>query len=168
MAARTRYQAVRLYGEGYPEKEIEQITGCNRTSLMEWCRTYRVDHSQGLADKRVGGNRAKLAGCRSKNYRTRCINIRRKNDWVEKPARWLGNFGPWKIWLWWCESGMVLNTEAALRTVAYCACVALATKRPRRSSSLGVRPRSLILKNSSKKTDRCSSRCTRYRFPGWR
>jgi len=29
-ATRTRYQAVRLYGEGYPEKEIEQITGCNR------------------------------------------------------------------------------------------------------------------------------------------
>ena len=60
-ATRTRYQAVRLYGEGYPEKEIEQITGCNRTSLMEWCRAYRVDPSQGLVDKRVGGNRAKLS-----------------------------------------------------------------------------------------------------------
>jgi transposase len=58
---RTRYQAVRLYGEGYPEKEIEQITGCSRTSLMEWCRAYRADHSQGLVDKRVGGNRAKLS-----------------------------------------------------------------------------------------------------------
>ena len=37
-ATRTRSQAVRLYGEGYPEKEIERITGCSRTSLMEWCR----------------------------------------------------------------------------------------------------------------------------------
>jgi hypothetical protein len=37
-ATGTRYQAVRLYGEGDPEKEIEQITGCNRTSLMEGCR----------------------------------------------------------------------------------------------------------------------------------
>ena len=60
-ATRTRYQAVRLYGEGYPEKEIEQVTGCKRTSLMEWCRAYRVDHSQGLVDKRVGDNRAKLS-----------------------------------------------------------------------------------------------------------
>ncbi len=60
-ATRTRYQAVRLYGEGYPEAEIEQITGCSRTSLMEWCRAYREDHSQGLVDKRVGGNRAKLS-----------------------------------------------------------------------------------------------------------
>jgi len=60
-ATRTRYQAVRLYGEGYPEKEIERITGCNRTSLMEWCRAYREDHSQGLVDKRVGGNRAKMS-----------------------------------------------------------------------------------------------------------
>jgi transposase len=59
-ATRTRYQAVRLYGEGYPEKEIEQITGCSRTSLMEWCRAYRADHSQGLVDKRAGGKRAKL------------------------------------------------------------------------------------------------------------
>jgi transposase len=59
-ATRTRYQAVRLYGEGYEEKEIERITGCSRTSLMEWCRAYRVDRSQGLVDHQAGGNRAKL------------------------------------------------------------------------------------------------------------
>ena len=59
-ATRTRYQAVRLYGEGYPVDEIMQITGCSRTSLMEWCRAYREDHSQGLVDKRSGGNHAKL------------------------------------------------------------------------------------------------------------
>ena len=58
---RTRYQAVRLYGEGYTEAEIEQISGCSRTSLMEWCRAYRADPSQGLVDKRVGGNRARLS-----------------------------------------------------------------------------------------------------------
>jgi hypothetical protein len=34
----TRFQTVRLYGEGYCEVEIEQITGCSRSSLMEWCR----------------------------------------------------------------------------------------------------------------------------------
>ena len=60
-ATRTRYQAVRLYGEGYPVDEIMQITGCSRTSLMEWCRAYREDPSQGLVDKRAGGNRAKLS-----------------------------------------------------------------------------------------------------------
>jgi len=60
-ATRTRYQAVRLYGESYPVEEIMQITGCSRTSLMEWRRAYREDHSQGLVDKRVGGNRAKLS-----------------------------------------------------------------------------------------------------------
>jgi transposase len=60
-ATRTRYQAVRLYGEGYPVEEIMQITGCSRTSLMEWCRAYRADRSQGLVDKRLGGNRAKLS-----------------------------------------------------------------------------------------------------------
>jgi transposase len=60
-ATRTRYQAVRLYGEGYPEAEIEEITGCSRTSLMEWCRAYLADAAQGLVDKRLGGNRAKLS-----------------------------------------------------------------------------------------------------------
>jgi transposase len=59
-ATRTRYQAVRLYSEGYEEKEIERITGCSRTSLMEWCRAYRADRSQGLVDHRTGGNSAKL------------------------------------------------------------------------------------------------------------
>lgn len=58
---RTRLQAVRLYGEGYAEVEIEQITNCSRTSLMDWCRAYRQDPSQGLVDKRKGGNSAKLS-----------------------------------------------------------------------------------------------------------
>jgi hypothetical protein len=28
---RTRHQAVRMYGEGYLEAELEQITGCSQT-----------------------------------------------------------------------------------------------------------------------------------------
>ena len=58
---RTRYQAVRLYGDGYVVRDIEQITGCSRTSLLEWCRAYRHEALHGLVDKRAGGNCAKLA-----------------------------------------------------------------------------------------------------------
>ena len=57
---RTRYQAVRLYGSGYPVQEVMKITGCSRSSLMEWCRAYRSTGIAGLVDKRAGGNRAKL------------------------------------------------------------------------------------------------------------
>lgn len=57
---RTRYQAVRLYGLGYPVAQIQEITGCSRTSLMDWCRLYRAHGVSGLVDGRVGGNRAKL------------------------------------------------------------------------------------------------------------
>ena len=57
---RTRYQAVRLYGTGYPVKEVIDITGCSQTSLMDWCRIYRTQGIAGLVDKRRGGNRAKL------------------------------------------------------------------------------------------------------------
>jgi transposase len=51
---------VRLYGEGYAVAEVEKITGCRRSSLMEWCQDYRKNGVQGLVDKRVGGNSAKL------------------------------------------------------------------------------------------------------------
>src|SRR6266851_8439 len=58
---RTRYHAVRLYGQQYAVQEICQITGCNRTSLMEWCRKYRRQGVAGLHDHRGGPVRAKLS-----------------------------------------------------------------------------------------------------------
>jgi len=66
---RVRYQAVRLYGGGYSEKEIEEITGCSRASLMAWCRAHRQDASQGLVDKRAGGNSTKLTKHQIENLR---------------------------------------------------------------------------------------------------
>ena len=57
---RGRYQSVRLYGVGYAVAEIEEITGCSRPSLMEWCRAYGETGIAGLIDKRLGGNRALL------------------------------------------------------------------------------------------------------------
>ncbi len=59
-STRTRSQAVWLYGTGYPVTQIQQFTGCSRTSLMYWCQAYRTQGSAGLVDGRRGGNRAKL------------------------------------------------------------------------------------------------------------
>lgn len=58
---KTRYQGVRLYGNGYAVVEIQEITGCSRPSLMEWCRAYQQAGVVGLVDKRQGGNRAKMS-----------------------------------------------------------------------------------------------------------
>lgn len=55
-----RYQAVRLYGQGYSVLEIQEISGCSRPSLMEWCRDYGQGGVAALVDKRQGGNRAQL------------------------------------------------------------------------------------------------------------
>lgn len=55
-----RYQAVRLYGQGYPTTEVLAITGCSRTSLLKWCRRYSRYGVAGLVDQRNGGNSAKL------------------------------------------------------------------------------------------------------------
>ena len=57
---RTRYQAVRLYGFGYQVPNVQEITSCSRTSLMDWCRRYRTAGIASLGDGRSGGNRAKL------------------------------------------------------------------------------------------------------------
>jgi transposase len=58
---RSRYQAVRLYGKGYEVCEILDITGCSRSSLMEWCHRFLAQGAEGLQDQRRGGNRAKLS-----------------------------------------------------------------------------------------------------------
>jgi transposase len=68
---RTRYQAVRLYGTGYPVEEMRDITGCSRTSLLEWCRAYRATGVAGLVEQRKGGNRAKLTASQLQALRRR-------------------------------------------------------------------------------------------------
>lgn len=59
-ATRTRYQAVRLYGQGYAVNEIQAICGCSRRSLLAWCQSYQAEGVSGLLDHRLGGNRAQL------------------------------------------------------------------------------------------------------------
>jgi transposase len=57
---RTRYQAVRLYAEGYGVAQISAITGCHRARLMEWCRKYGEQGVNGLLDHRGGDHRSHL------------------------------------------------------------------------------------------------------------
>jgi transposase len=56
-----RWQAVRLYGEGWRVSEIEAITGCSETSLRRWARHYRQQGVDGLRSHWRGGNRARLS-----------------------------------------------------------------------------------------------------------
>jgi transposase len=58
---RVRFQAVRLYGQGYSVPEIEKICGCSASALMVWSRTYQGEGIAGLLDHRKGGNHAKLS-----------------------------------------------------------------------------------------------------------
>jgi len=59
-ATRTRLQAVKLYGQGYPVAEILDITTSSRNALMQWCRKYRTQGLGGLHDHRGGPQAAKL------------------------------------------------------------------------------------------------------------
>ena len=57
---RRRLQGVRLYGTGYRVKDVREITGCSRRSLLRWCQKYRLEGIADLVDQRQGGNRAIL------------------------------------------------------------------------------------------------------------
>jgi len=60
MLACDRCRAVYLYGSGYPVSEILEQIGCSRTTLMDWCRSFRQSGIEGLLDHRRGGNRARF------------------------------------------------------------------------------------------------------------
>ena len=68
-ATRSRYQAVWMYGNGYPIAEIEKLVGCSRSSLMNWCRTYQTCGTEGLEDKRLGGNSTKLTAAQREDLK---------------------------------------------------------------------------------------------------
>jgi transposase len=58
--AKARYQAVRLYGTGYPAAQIIDICGSPVRTLQHWARAYRQRGLTALLDHRLGGNRARL------------------------------------------------------------------------------------------------------------
>lgn len=57
---KTRYQALRLYGLGYPVAQIIDICACTCRSLLRWGKAYREGGLAALLDHRHGGNRARL------------------------------------------------------------------------------------------------------------
>lgn len=56
-----RLQAVRMYGEGKPVSEIQDLVGCSRRMLMYWVKQYKAEGPEGLVEHRLGGNSAKLS-----------------------------------------------------------------------------------------------------------
>ena len=64
-------QAVRLYGLGYTVTDIQTITGCSRTRLLEWCAAYRNDGLAALQDRRRGGNRSRLTAAHRSDLQQR-------------------------------------------------------------------------------------------------
>lgn len=69
-ATKMRYQAVWLYANGRSVADIQLITGCSRTSLLEWWRRYHQEGIVGLIDKRRGGNSAKLTATQLEQLQT--------------------------------------------------------------------------------------------------
>lgn len=90
-----RYQAVRLYGQGYPTAEVLTITGCSRTRLLKWCRRYRQYGIAGLVDQRNGGNSAKLGA--SEYEQLRCQLHQYKPNQLLAQGAYPGNGEFWTV-----------------------------------------------------------------------
>lgn len=74
--ARTRLQAVRLYGTGYSTREITTITGAERRLLLRWCAKYRQGGVTALHDQRKGGNHRRLSPTQIAEVRTKLRQYR--------------------------------------------------------------------------------------------
>ncbi len=70
---RTRYQAVQMYGQGYPVSEIQVWTGCARSSLLEWCAKYLQAGVEGLQDHRGGSRTHKLTPAQRAEVRDKLL-----------------------------------------------------------------------------------------------
>lgn len=90
-----RYQAVRLYGQGYPIVEVMKITGCSRTSLLAWCRAYRRYGVAGLVDQRSGGNSAKLSASELERLQMQLHQY--KPNQLFAPGEFTGNGEFWTV-----------------------------------------------------------------------
>lgn len=89
---RTRYQALRLYGQGYATAEIQKITGVPRASLMDWVRKYRQGDLEALQDHRLGGNRALLSDEQLQDLRERLHSYSPGQLWGSTAASASGQF----------------------------------------------------------------------------
>ena len=66
-----RLQAVLWYASGKTAAEIMASLGCSRSSLMSWCRAYRVAGVTGLMNRRLGGNNARLTSAQLADLKRR-------------------------------------------------------------------------------------------------
>ena len=116
---RTRYQAVRLYGMGYPVAEIQTLTGCSRTRLMIWSRTYRSQGLRALEDHRCGGNARKLSEAQYADLKRRLYQYTPRDLFGSSAHSPTGQF--WTlpdlrraIWHWY---GIEYRSHSTLRNV---------------------------------------------------
>jgi len=55
-----RLNAVRLYGSGISITDVQERYGCSRSTLLSWCKDFRILGAESLVDMRQGGNNTRL------------------------------------------------------------------------------------------------------------
>jgi transposase len=74
--ARSRYQAMRLYGQGWGMQSIQEITQAGESTIRQWAMRYRAEGIEGLRSKWQGKNASKLTDEQRQQLRERLQEYR--------------------------------------------------------------------------------------------
>lgn len=74
--ARVRYLAIRLYGQSWPMKAIQEVTQAGESTIRQWAMAYRADGLEGLRSKWTGKSANKLTNEQRQQIRERLHQYR--------------------------------------------------------------------------------------------
>jgi len=165
---RTRYQAVWLYGTGYPVAHIEALTGCSRTSLMHWCQGYRTQGITGLVDRRVGGNRAKLTPAQRQQLRAKLQQYTPRQLFGAESATADGQFWTVPDLQRALQQWFGVRWDSATSYRALFAACGFSYQRTQKVFKSRREPDIVTFEEQLEKTDRHCPGCAHHRDPGGR
>jgi len=92
--ARQRFQAIRLYGQGWPLKQIMDIVMAGESTIRQWAMAYRAKGLEGLRWQWQGQNANKLTEAqrqqvkaRLHDYRPVDLHISQNEYWTVRDVR---------------------------------------------------------------------------------
>jgi transposase len=86
--ARVRYLAIRLYGQSWPMKKIQEVTQAAESTIHQWAMAYRADGLEGLRSKWTGKSANKLSDEQHQQIRERLHQYRPVDLHLSERVHW--------------------------------------------------------------------------------
>jgi len=112
--ARVRYLAIRLYGQSWPMKKIQEVTQAGESTIRQWAMAYRADGLEGLRSKWTGKNANKLSDEQQQLIRERLQQYRPVDLHLSERIYWTVNDLRVAVEKWF---GVVYATDTSYQTL---------------------------------------------------